>query len=153
MAGSWARQSDLRRQLPIFSEFRIADFPDSIISASGVVSSHTLLLHDDFCTPLINHHEVRDLQSIRKLWILDLPDFFTGLLSQAKLLLHLRSFSPFFQLFDLCFLDSIINVSTLLGVLRFEPELYDVGHFVVVQFSPRSGIVLVDWILWCVFSP
>ena len=37
------------------------ELSDSIISASGVVSSHFLLLHDDFCMPLIIHHEVRDL--------------------------------------------------------------------------------------------
>ena len=49
MARSWAHQSDLRRRLSIFLEFRIAEFPDPIISASGVISSHILLLHDDFC--------------------------------------------------------------------------------------------------------
>ena len=51
------------------------------------------------------------LQFIRKFWILDLPGFFTGVLSRAKLLLHLRSFSSFFNFFDLCFLDCIIDVS------------------------------------------
>ena len=61
MAGSWVHQSDLRRRLSILSEFRIAEFPDSIISAAGVVSSHILLLHDGFCTPLIIHHESRNL--------------------------------------------------------------------------------------------
>lgn len=38
MAGSWAHQSDLRRRLSVFPEFRIAELPDSIVSASGVVS-------------------------------------------------------------------------------------------------------------------
>ena len=46
---SWAHQSDLGRRLSIFSEFRITELPDSIISASAFVSSHVLLLHDDFC--------------------------------------------------------------------------------------------------------
>ena len=46
---------------PSFSEFKIAELPDFIISGSGVVSSHIVLLHDDLCMPLIIHHEVRDL--------------------------------------------------------------------------------------------
>ena len=89
----------------IFWKYVVAEFPKSLVSASVVVSSH-ILLHDDHCTPLTIHHEFRDLQSIRKFWILGLPGFFTGALSWAKLLLHLRSFF-FITLFDLFFLDSI----------------------------------------------
>ena len=59
-ASSQAHQSDFHRRLSIFSEFRVAEIPDSVISASEVVSSRILLLHDDFCMPLVIHHEVRD---------------------------------------------------------------------------------------------
>ena len=74
-----------------FSKYSVAEFSDSFVSASVVVSSH-IVLHDDHCTPLTIHHEVRDLRSIRKFWIFDLPGFFTSALSRTKLLLHLRSF-------------------------------------------------------------
>ena len=78
-----------------------------------------------------------------------LPGFFTGVLSRAKLLLHFS----IFQLFDLCFLDAIINVSfNLLGVLQSLPELHDVGHFVVVQLHSVQVSRWLDWILWWVFS-
>ena len=43
---------------------------------------------------------------MRKFWILDLPGFFTGVLTRVKLLLllYLRSFSPDFNFMIIAFL-------------------------------------------------
>ena len=142
VASSWAHQSDLRRRLSIFPEFRIVELPDSIISASGVVSSHSLLLHDDFRAPLIIHHEVRDLTIHQE--DLDLGPFWflhwcpePGEAAAAIFAFLLRS---------------LMFLSTLLGVLRSLPELYDVGHFVVVHFHSVQVSCWSDWILRGAFS-
>ena len=83
----------------------------------------------------------------------DLPDFFTGVLSRAKLLLHLRFFLHLFNFLIFPFLiQSLMFLSTLLGVLRSSPELFGVGHFVVIQFNLFQVSCWSDWILWWVFS-
>ena len=102
------------------------------------------LRNGDICTPLTTHHDVRDLQSMKNFWIIGLPGFFTGALSQAKLLLLLNLRSSFFMFHFLIFafqIQTLLYLSTLFGVIHSLPGVCDVGHFVVIQFpfSNRGG--------------